>query len=580
MNRKKTELRPLVGLLWSILAAAFVCLLPFEAYAQIKKTIEPDVKVEMVNGKDIYVISYPSKDYDLSDCAERILANHEKDARFLRGKSLRVPLAELNDEYQLEAIRTLFKQDSHSDTGWVHKVTYVSSRRQGGETLWAITEWFTGNGQNYKKLLAHNGMSGRFKLYKGTTIKIPLDMLLPAFKKPIQFEIAARRAAEAPTPESRHLNGDLTLKTDAQGQYASYRLKKGDTIYSKIVMKYTDRVEVEDVKEAVDMICRRSGIKDPRKLNAGDEIKLPLELLSVMYLPPDNADRQTYEQVKEEAEKYSNPVRSADLAGITVILDSGHGGSDPGTISRNGIYEDELVYDIMCRIKKRLETTTMARVYPTVEDRSEGYEPRDDSRFYDDSDEHVLTNPVYPNLDPKVSVNLRWYLVNSVFRKATSEGVDPNKVVFASLHADSLHPEARGTMVYIPGAYYCNGGGKSGPIYTSRAEVREDQYIEIPFKDRVRSEGLSGDLAKDLVDSLSEHGITVHPEKPVRNHVVRRGRSWAPAVIRHNIVPTKILVEVANLKNPEDCKAVSDPEFREHYAEAFVHALKLYYGGK
>ncbi|MBI5116791.1 LysM peptidoglycan-binding domain-containing protein, partial [Candidatus Poribacteria bacterium] len=294
-------MRPLIGLLWSVIVTAWVCFLPSEAYAQIKKTVEPGIKVEMVNGKDIYVISYPSKDYDLSDCAERIMANPERDSRFLKGKSLRVPLAELNDEYQLEAMRTLFKQDSHNDTGWVHKVTYVSSRRQGGETLWAITEWFTGNGQNYKKLLAHNGMSGRFKLYKGTTIKIPLDMLSPAFKKPIQFEIAARRAAEAPTPESRHLNGDLTLKIDAQGEYASYRLKKGDTIYSKVVMKYTDRVEVEDVKEAVDMICRRSGIKDPRKLNAGDEIKMPLELLSVMYLPPDNADRQTYEQVTEEA---------------------------------------------------------------------------------------------------------------------------------------------------------------------------------------------------------------------------------------------------------------------------------------
>ncbi len=580
MNRERNELRAFIRLWWFLTAATLLCLCPSEAYSEIKKTIEPGVKAELVNGKEIYVSSYQSGDYDLSDCGARILANPERYSRFVKGKSVRAPFSQLNDDCQLEAIKTLFPKDSYNDSGWVHRVAYIATRKQGGETLWAITEWFTGNGQNYKKVLAHNGMSSRLKLYKGTVIKIPTELLASAFKKPIEFDIAARRAAEAPTPESRHLNGNLTLKSDAQGPYASYRLKKGDTIYSKVVMKYTDRVEVEDVKEAVDAICRRSGIKDARKLNAGDEVKLPLDLLSAMYLPPDDPRRQTYEEVKKETEKYFNPVQSADLAGITVILDSGHGGSDPGTIGRNGIYEDELVYDIMCRVKRRLETTTMARVYPTIEDKSEGYEPRDESYFNKDSDEHVLTNPAYPNHDPKVSVNLRWYLVNSIYRKATSEGVDPAKVVFVSLHADSLYPEARGTMIYIPGAYYCNGGGKSGNIYTSRAEVREDQYVEIPFSDRVRSEGLSGDLAKCLVDCLSEHDITVHPEKPVRNHIVRRKRAWAPAVIRHNIVPTKILVEVANLKNPEDCKLVSDPEFRERYADAFVHALKQYYGGK
>jgi N-acetylmuramoyl-L-alanine amidase len=53
-----------------------------------------------------------------------------------------------------------------------------------------------------------------------------------------------------------------------------------------------------------------------------------------------------------------------------------------------------------------------------------------------------------------------------------------------------------------------------------------------------------------------------------------------PAVIRYNIVPTKVLVEVANLKNRDDVRLVADHEFRERYAAAFVQALKQYYGGK
>ncbi len=163
----------------------------------------------------------------------------------------------------------------------------------------------------------------------------------------------------------------------------------------------------------------------------------------------------------------------------------------------------------------------------------------------------------------------------------TAEGASPDKIVFVSLHADALHPKARGTMAYIPGTYYCRGnGGKSGYVYTSHAEVREKQYVKISYKTRVRSEGLSREFAEHLIDSLSTYKVKIHSEKPIRNHLVRRRRAWVPAVIRHNIVPTKILVEVGNLKNREDCTLMADPEFRERFAQAFVHALKQYYGEK
>ena len=53
---------------------------------------------------------------------------------------------------------------------------------------------------------------------------------------------------------------------------------------------------------------------------------------------------------------------------------------------------------------------------------------------------------------PIVGVNLRWYLANSIFRRAMKGGVPREKVVFLSIHADSLHPSLRGAMAYIPGA--------------------------------------------------------------------------------------------------------------------------------
>ncbi len=567
-----------------LLFAAILVLSPSSVYSAsstVKKTIEPGLRAEIDGGKRIYLTACEVSEHDIADWAARVLADPEKSDEFLSGNCLRVPLAKLSEEYQLETMHALFRRDTYSTRSWTHRVTYVSLKRRGGETLWNISEWFTGNGQNYRRILKYNGMSSRAKLYQGTKDKIPLELLKPAFKEPILFEIAARRAAEGPSEKSRRLNGDLTLKTDSNGAYASYRMKEGETIYSSVVMKYTERVTATDVMAAAKTICRRSDIRNPKRLRPGDEVKIPLDMLSLIYLPPDDPRRQEYERLRREASQYSNPVQTAGLRGITVILDSGHGGDDPGAIGSNRLYEDEAVYDILCRIKKLIETTTMAKVAPTIIDISQQYEPRDVSYFPKDRDEYLLTDPIYKNYDAKVSVNLRWYLVNSIFRKLTANGTDPDEVVFVSLHADSLHPSARGAMVYIPGSYYCRGnGGKKGKVYNARAEVREKQFVRISYEDRIRSEGLSGELAKHMVDSFARHGIGVHNDKPIRNHVVRGRRSYVPAVIRHNVVPTKILLEVANLRNPEDRRLIADHEFRERFAVAFVQALGQYYDGK
>ncbi len=565
-----------------LLLSVFLIPSPCDAASSAKKTIEPGLRVEIIGGKKIQLTACAVEEQGVTDWAMRVLATPEKVDKYLSGQCLKVPFKALSKEYQLETMKTLFKGDSYDESGWVHKVTYISLKRGGGETLWNISWWFTGDATNYKKIQRHNGMSSKARLFKGTRIRIPLGLLRPAFREPILFEIAARRAAESPSAEARRLNGDLTLKTDAHGPYASYRIKKGDTIYTNVVMRFTGRMASSDVMVVAKEICRRSGIRKPERLKPGDEVKIPLDLLSLQYLPPDDPRRREYEGIRRDAMKYSNPIHTAELKGIAVILDSGHGGRDPGATNKSHrIYEDEVAYDILCRIKRILETTTMATVIPTIIDRSQLYEPRDTSTFSKDTDEHLLTTPIYNNRDPKVSVNLRWYLANSIFRKLTANGTDPDEIVFVSLHADSLHKKARGSMVYIPGTYYCRGnGGKRGKIYDACAEVREGQFVEIPYKKRIRSEGLSGEFAKQIVEALAKHKIAVHDQKPIRNHIVRGRRQYVPAVIRHNIVPTKVLVEVGNLNNYEDRRLIVDHEFREKFAVAFVEALKQYYDGK
>jgi len=162
------------------LFAAILALFPSNAHSHVKKTIEPGLRAEIEGGKKIYLTACAVDEHDTTDWPARVLANPEKQTKFLSGKCLKVPLAELAEKYQIEVMKTLFKDDSYNERGWTHKVTYISLSRRGGETLWNISEWFTGDAQNYKKILKHNGMSRRAKLYKGTKINIPLELLGPA----------------------------------------------------------------------------------------------------------------------------------------------------------------------------------------------------------------------------------------------------------------------------------------------------------------------------------------------------------------------------------------------------------------
>jgi N-acetylmuramoyl-L-alanine amidase len=93
---------------------------------------------------------------------------------------------------------------------------------------------------------------------------------------------------------------------------------------------------------------------------------------------------------------------------------------------------------------------------------------------------------------------------------------------------------------------------------------------------------MSRAFAATLVSTLRTNNppIKVHDAgDPIRN-VIRQsgGRAYVPAVLRNNLIPTKVLVEVANMTNPTDQKHLADPKWRQWFAEAFVDALRNHYG--
>ena len=175
---------------------------------------------------------------------------------------------------------------------------------------------------------------------------------------------------------------------------------------------------------------------------------------------------------------------------------------------------------------------------------------------------------------------MRWYLANSLFRKASAKG-DPAKVVFLSIHADSLHASVRGATAYVANVAGTAGTfGKGGGAFEQRREYREQPRVSFPLAARQKSDGLSRDLAGDVIAEFRERGLEVHPFQPVRDRIYRGRRAWVPAVLRYNAVPAKLLLEVCNLANEADRKQLQSRAFREQVADAVVDGILSYFAEK
>lgn len=381
---------------------------------------------------------------------------------------------------------------------------------------------------------------------------------------------------------------DLGYGSDGSGGYATYKMKSGDALYSSVVVRFTDFSENAEIHAALEVIQQRSGITDPRKMKAGQTVKIPLEMLADRYHPSGSERRVQFETVQTEVERLGTRRTIANgLEGVVLILDPGHGGRDQGAPwAKMGIFEDEVVYDISCRIKEILERDTQVRVHMTVKDTSQGFVPTNATSFKHDTDEVLLTTPPYPNEDARISANLRWYLANEIYRKELAQGTHSDKVLFASIHCDALYtPQLRGAMVYVPGAQYRRDSEQpSGAVYSSYSEVKKQPTVNTTYAQRVEDEALSRNFAQTLLKTLQHNDppIKVHDTgDPIRN-VIRQsgGRAYVPAVLRNTMVPTKVLVETANLTNTIDRQRVADPQWRQWFAEAFVKALRAHFEGQ
>jgi N-acetylmuramoyl-L-alanine amidase len=221
---------------------------------------------------------------------------------------------------------------------------------------------------------------------------------------------------------------------------------------------------------------------------------------------------------------------------VTITLDPGHGGEDPGAVGKGGTYEKNVTLEVARRLKRRIDAEPNMRA--------------------------VLTR----DADFFVPLNVR-------VQKARRIQSD----LFLSIHADAwIKPTARGSSVFVLSE---RGASSTQARLLAQRENQADLVggVNIRSRDPFLARTLL-DLSQTatIADSLKlgkyllgELGAinTLH-----KNHVEQAGF----AVLKAPDIPSA-LIETAFISNPEEERRLNDDAYQEKLAEAIVRGIRQYF---
>jgi N-acetylmuramoyl-L-alanine amidase len=221
---------------------------------------------------------------------------------------------------------------------------------------------------------------------------------------------------------------------------------------------------------------------------------------------------------------------------ITIVIDPGHGGEDPGAIGAGGSREKDVTLAIARRLKAKIDATANMRALLT----------RDGDYFIP--------------LGQRVA-------------KARRVKAD----LFVSVHADAfMKPSARGSSVFVLSE---SGASSSAARWLAERENAADLIGGVNLGDK------NPHLARTLLD-LSQTATLNDSIKLARavlgalstintlhkGHVEQAGF----AVLKAPDIPS-ILVETAFISNPEEEKRLTDDAYQDQMAEALLAGIKRYF---
>ena len=220
--------------------------------------------------------------------------------------------------------------------------------------------------------------------------------------------------------------------------------------------------------------------------------------------------------------EYNNvPVRSSSLKGACFYLISGHGGPDPGALTRvdgRVLHEDEYNYDFILRLARNLMSHG-ATVYLIIEDEDDGI--RDERYLVADKDETCMGDPI-----PRSQIDRLKQRVDKVNELYREDKTKYDYVRALEIHIDSRNPK-RQIDLFL---YY--------------ADNPQSRLTSYALRDKMK-------------DKYDEH---------------QPGRGFSGSVTHRNLYilremdPPAIMVEAGNFQHPLDRRRILDSNNRQAVA--------------
>ncbi|WOD20720.1 N-acetylmuramoyl-L-alanine amidase [Paraburkholderia kirstenboschensis] len=244
----------------------------------------------------------------------------------------------------------------------------------------------------------------------------------------------------------------------------------------------------------------------------------------------DDASDDTYAFTTPKSGK-SNTVRL-----LTVAIDPGHGGEDPGAIGGSGTYEKHVALDIAKKLRAKIDAQPNMRSMMTR-----------DADFF-------------------VPLNVR-------VQKARRVGAD----LFVSIHADAFTtPEARGSSVF---ALSDHGASSAAARWMANKENSSDEIggINIKSADATVNRALFDMSTTAQIRDSMRYGNFVLKEIGGINKLHKGSVEQAGfAVLKAPDIPS-ILVETAFISNPDEERRLNDDAYRDKMADAIMTGIKRYF---